>query len=275
MIPKQDIQTHTIFSDGKNTIEEMVEESIKIGLESIIISDHAKGWVSKGEKIEFFPDKQKYDNYLSQISEVKIKYKNQIKILSALEVEVHIDGSLMLDKGIIDYCSIYPSNKKFGVDLLIGSIHSESFEEDFIQTKYNNSQKRFILIENMCNLIKNKNIDVFAHPFQAIHGHFLDNLSESESNHIINIFVNEWASNHRIFLEINGKKYPSYEQWDYNRYIAGEMKTSDLYFINKYITAGGLFVLGSDAHNLEGLVNTDFSIIDDAGIKSDYIYTFI
>jgi len=275
MILKQDIQTHTVFSDGKNTVEDMIKESIRIGLESVVISDHAKGWISKKQKIDFFSNKEIYIDYLLKINESKFKYKNQINVFSALEVEVDIYGNLKLDKGIIDYISLNPSKKKFGVDILIGSIHSESFEEDFIQTDKDNSEKRSTLIENICNLIKNKNIDVFAHPFQAIHGHFSVNFSELEADQIIDTFINEWVAGHNIFLEINGKKYPDFEQWDYNKYITGEIKTNDFAFINKYKMRGGLFVLGSDAHSLEGLMDTDFSILDDINITNDCIYKFI
>ena len=35
-----DLHMHTVFSDGKNTPEEMVEEAIRRGLDTVGISDH-------------------------------------------------------------------------------------------------------------------------------------------------------------------------------------------------------------------------------------------
>ena len=38
-----DLHMHTVFSDGKNTAEEMVLEAIRRGLETVGISDHSSG----------------------------------------------------------------------------------------------------------------------------------------------------------------------------------------------------------------------------------------
>ena len=58
---KQDVQVHTIFSDGKNTLIEMINAAIEAGIGSILISDHARGWVSAtGIKTEFFTTYEKY-----------------------------------------------------------------------------------------------------------------------------------------------------------------------------------------------------------------------
>ena len=38
-----DLHMHTTWSDGKNTPEEMIEEAIRLGLETVGISDHSSG----------------------------------------------------------------------------------------------------------------------------------------------------------------------------------------------------------------------------------------
>ena len=61
-----DLHMHTVFSDGKNTAEEMVQEAISRGLETVGISDHSSGdpcacrlfgcrQKRGGEKKQFFP----------------------------------------------------------------------------------------------------------------------------------------------------------------------------------------------------------------------------
>jgi DNA polymerase (family 10) len=275
MINKQDIQIHTKFSDGQNTLKEMIEEAIKIEVDSIIISDHAKGWFSQnGKEIQFFSNNMEYKDYLNQIESAEKIYNDRIKVFSGLEIEIDIYGDFKLDKGIIDYLKINPLNKKLGVEILIGSIHSESFEEDCLKFDIKDKDKRQYLIQNICNLIKNKSLDVFAHPFQALHGHFSNNLTKKESELIIETFISEWNTGHNIFLELNGKKYPNYEQWEYNKYENEEIELNDLNFIINYKDAGGKFVLGSDAHSVEGLTETNFSIIDEANVKQDNIYIF-
>ena len=198
-----------------------------------------------------------------------------MKIFSALEVEIAIDGGFKLDNGIIEYSKKHADQKKLGVDFLLGSIHSESFQEDCAEQKISEKDKRLILIENMCNLIRNKKIDIFAHPFQAIHGHFSDNLSESETDKIMATFKNEWSSGHNIFFEINGKKYPGYEQWTYNKYEKGEMGTNDKNFLLQYMRQEGKFVIGSDAHTPQGLLDTDLCILSKLNIEEENIFIFL
>lgn len=118
---KQDIQTHTNYSDGENTITEMVESAIDVGIESITISDHAKGWISDdGTKSEFFPTYARYVNYLQQIENAKNVFKNKIKVLSGLEIEISIQGDFKLDAGIIEYTQKHKNQEKFGADILLG-----------------------------------------------------------------------------------------------------------------------------------------------------------
>lgn len=272
---KQDIQTHTNFSDGKNTIMEMLDVAVNIGLKSIVISDHAKGWTSgDGTILEFFPTYKKYISYLQQIENVKDIFSDRIKVFSGLEIEVNIMGDLKLGVGILEYTQKNKGQEKFGVDIILGSIHSESFEDDCKEYKIKNKDKRVRLIENMVNLIRNKNIDVFAHPFQALHGQFSDNLTKEEAERIINAFEIEWQSGHNIFLELNGKKYPIYEQWSYNKYEKRELETHDVNFLHLYKMRGGKFVLGSDAHSTRGLTETDFSVLNKLSINELEIFTF-
>jgi len=229
---QQDIQTHTTYSDGQNTIVEMIEVAIKTGLKSIIISDHARGWVTKDKDyFDFFQTISEYEKYLDELRQAKLLYKDKIKVLSGLEVEIGIDGEMKLSDGIKEYVARYKPDR-FGVDILLGSIHSESFEEDCLKEENTSLvDRRVVLIKNMCNLIRNNKIDVFAHPFQALHGQFSDNLTFEEIKQILSTFKSEWASGHTILFEINGKKYPNYEQWSYNKYEKGEMQTNDLDFL--------------------------------------------
>ena len=73
-----DLHMHTVWSDGKNTPEEMVQEAIRKGLETVGISDHSSGDPC-GMKLE--------DNtaYKAEITRLKEKYAGQIRVLCGLE----------------------------------------------------------------------------------------------------------------------------------------------------------------------------------------------
>ena len=73
-----DLHMHTTWSDGKNTPEEMIEEAIRLGLETVGISDHSSGDPC-GMTLEQSAD------YRAEIAALKEKYAGQIRVLCGLE----------------------------------------------------------------------------------------------------------------------------------------------------------------------------------------------
>lgn len=104
---KGDLHTHTIFSDGDNTPEEMVLSAIEKGLSYIGFSDHAPMDFDDGCAM----DAGKLPAYAAEINRLKEKYKNQITIYLGLEMD-----SLSPDPGI-------------ALDYRIGSVHYLEMED--------------------------------------------------------------------------------------------------------------------------------------------------
>ena len=73
-----DLHMHTTWSDGKNTPEEMIEEAIRLGLETVGISDHSSGDPC-GMTLEQSAE------YRAEIAALKEKYAGQIRVLCGLE----------------------------------------------------------------------------------------------------------------------------------------------------------------------------------------------
>ncbi len=92
-----DLHMHTVFSDGKNTAEEMVQEAVRRGLETVGISDHSSGDPC-GMKLE------ENVRYKAEIARLKEKYAGQIRVLCGLERDFISDD-------FADY------------DYVIGSVH--------------------------------------------------------------------------------------------------------------------------------------------------------
>ncbi len=84
-----DLQVQTNWTDGQNSIEEMVEEAIKLGLEYICITDHTKSLAMTGGC-----DEEKLLKQMQEIDKLNLKYKGKIKILKGAEVNILKDGSL-------------------------------------------------------------------------------------------------------------------------------------------------------------------------------------
>ena len=104
---KSIIHSHSKWSDGNNTIEEMVVVAIKKGLEYLVISDHSKS--------AFYANGLREDRIIAQhqqIEELNKKYPG-FRIFKSIECDILNDGSLDYDDEILS-----------SFDLVIASIHS-------------------------------------------------------------------------------------------------------------------------------------------------------
>ena len=90
MLQKYDLHTHTVFSDGKSTPEEMILSAIDKGFYAIGLSDHAY----TGEEVSWWMSKKETDEYLALIPQLKEKYKNKITVLLGTEYDAFSLGSL-------------------------------------------------------------------------------------------------------------------------------------------------------------------------------------
>lgn len=98
----RDLHTHTVFSDGKNTPEEMVLAAIEKGLDTIGISDHSHTPFDSSPCMK----KEKLDEYFAELSRLKDKYKGKIEVLCGIEQDYYSDMPAP------DFC-----------DYVIGSVH--------------------------------------------------------------------------------------------------------------------------------------------------------
>ena len=101
------IHSHSKWSDGTNTLEEMAEECIKRGLEYLVISDHSKAAAyANGLTEERIREQHK------QIDQLNNQYK-PFKIFKSIECDILGDGSMD-----------YTNNILSTFDLVIASVHS-------------------------------------------------------------------------------------------------------------------------------------------------------
>ena len=86
-----DYHTHTIYSHGKGTIEQNVQEAIKHGLKAVAITDHGFGQPFAG----ITP--KKFEVMKQEVKELREKYP-QIRILLGVEANIiKKDGTIDLD----------------------------------------------------------------------------------------------------------------------------------------------------------------------------------
>lgn len=102
------IHCHTTYSDGKNTLDEMVEATRERGYAYILITDHSQ---SAGYAGGLKPDRVKKQQ--AEIAALNKKLKG-FRVLSGIESDIRIDGSLDYDEDVLA-----------GFDLVIASVHNK------------------------------------------------------------------------------------------------------------------------------------------------------
>lgn len=242
---------HSDYCDGKNTLEEMVQAGIAVGLTSLGLSSHfplpfSNDWTMKQEKLE---------NYLDDVKKLKEKYASAIELYCGMEIDYFVDRQDISDlaKTVLsrlDYTimSIHTMGKTTGDCVFYIDESRQNFEQG-IQEYYYGDNQAFIKdyyqgIETMVkrfepdilghiDLIKkyNRNNYFFnekEHWYQETVCSCLDGIAETQTRMEINTGAN---------MRVPGVgRYPS--DW-----MIPEMRKRDI-----PITIGG------DSHCVEGIV---------------------
>lgn len=163
---KGDLQSHSDWSDGQNTIKEMANEAQNKGYEYIALTDHSQGLsVAEGLSSEEIQQRRE------EIKEAQEEF--EIEIMDGIEVDIKKDGSLDMDHETLEE-----------LDIVLGAIHSNFKMDEEKQT------------ERIVEAFETGLIDIFAHPTGR-------KIGEREG---YNIYINkiiESAQKNDVILEIN------------------------------------------------------------------------
>ena len=84
---KIDLHTHTTFCDGKNTPEEMVEEAVRRGMETIGLCVHTHTPFDE----RYCASPEGIREFLAETGQLKDEYKGQIRVLAGAEQDLYSD----------------------------------------------------------------------------------------------------------------------------------------------------------------------------------------
>ena len=85
----RDLHTHTLYSDGKNTPEEMILAAIERGLDEIGISDHVYTFFDHS----YCMRKEEIESYKAEIAALKEKYEGRISVKCGVEYDLYSTAS--------------------------------------------------------------------------------------------------------------------------------------------------------------------------------------
>lgn len=131
-----DLQMHSTWSDGANSIAELAQAALERGLEYILISDHSQSLAIAGGLSLDDLRRQRED-----IRAVNESLGGKLRVLAGVEVEVRADGSLD-----------YPDEVLAELDLVLASLHTG------LRTGREKTTARLLAA------IHNPHVDIVAHP---------------------------------------------------------------------------------------------------------------
>jgi DNA polymerase (family 10) len=130
-----DFHTHTVYSDGANTIEEMALAAIERGYEYLVITDHSQGLgVAGGLGADDFAQQQ------AEIAAINERLA-PFRVLSGVELEIRTDGALDL-----------PDDVLARFDVVVASVHLGL------------RQERETMTRRITAAIDNPHVDIIGHP---------------------------------------------------------------------------------------------------------------
>lgn len=164
---KGEFHVHSTYSDGKNTIAEMVAKAKELGYKYLAVSDHSHSLrVARGVSPADLKRKRK------EIDALNAKEKS-FHVLLGSEVEIDSDGKLDYNERILA-----------DLDIVVAAVHS-GFQQSSRQ-----------LTKRLVNACKNKHVNIIAHPLGV---HF----GKREPYDVDFDEVCRAAADHNVFLEIN------------------------------------------------------------------------
>ncbi|MDY2888703.1 MAG: HAD hydrolase-like protein [Candidatus Caccosoma sp.] len=216
---------HAIGSD-----EEYVIEAIKAGYQTLGFSDHV-----------MIPTLSRNDEYFESISLLKEKYKNQIDIKIALEVEyypAYLDYyKSLLDSKRVDYF-VFGNHGTMLTNEKVGRESQISFIDPFDDDSYLD-----LYYETLKKAVETKMFKYIAHPDVFLKGY------EKWDEKAINLThkIAKLLKDNDLYAELSGSGYRSRKRVLYN---GKELPAYPFYEFFKILKEYDLkFVLGCDAHS--------------------------
>lgn len=116
------LHSHSLFSDGKNSIEEMTKAAIQAGLKTLAFTDHSPIFIDSDCNMDI----NQFPAYLAEIERCRQLYP-QITLLKSLEID-YVQESVLL-----------PAEIRSQLDFSLASLHFLLKEGEYLMIDYSSS----------------------------------------------------------------------------------------------------------------------------------------
>jgi len=153
-VPLVEQHCHTDFTDGNNSVQEMIQSAIDKGLNRIVITEHVQSgspWTSK---------------FINEVESLKLKFSDQINIEYGFEAKlINYDGEIDIKSSLLR-----------SAPLILGAVHGYVIDgesckfHDFDDITTDEALE--LEIRGIEALTKNKYVDIIAHPLGVFERRF-------------------------------------------------------------------------------------------------------
>lgn len=235
----QDFHIHSITSDGKNTLEDIVKAGIDLKLQKIGFSDH--GYTEFD--LSYCVPLDRLQEYKEEVKRLKSKYKSKIDIYLGIEMDYYSDISKDDFDYIIGSCHyVYKDNKYLSID------YKKEYTINFVKEYYQNDYLLFAedYYNNMADIVNKTGADIIGH-FDLI-------TKYNENNELFDMRGEKYLSIARNAID----KLISYNKpFEVNTgAISRGYRTNaypDLPLLEYIYKRGGKVILSSDSHSKDNL----------------------
>lgn len=133
---KAELHAHTTASDGKMSLDELVQCAIDRGFHTIAVTDHSRSSAQAGGL-----SVERLHQQREEIDEARERFGKQITILAGSEVDILSDGSLDYDDEILAW-----------LDIVVASPHAALTQDPKTATK------------RLLKAIEHPNVNIIGHP---------------------------------------------------------------------------------------------------------------
>lgn len=130
-----DLQSHSTWSDGFNTLEEIAQAAAALGYEYLAITDHAHLFGANGDPMTAFEQRRR------EIEELNERLNGRPYLLNAIEVNILADGTLLAPDAMLQ-----------SAQLVLAGVHDD------------HGQPPEQMTQRLLRALEHPAVDILAHP---------------------------------------------------------------------------------------------------------------
>ena len=246
---RYDLHTHSLFSDGRDSVLDMVRAAEAAGLDTLAVTDHVEADRWGNLIVDWL------DGLLREVEAIRGKAK--IRLLVGIEASlIDLKGRATITPQVYNLVDLVLCGIEWGTSGI-----AQNPPENKVALQRN-------LVTAYGNLAMNPWVDIIAHPFNL--GRFPSPLRLSEiATSAVREIAAAFREGNKVF-ELNNTLW-----WWFPNQSPEEVLRDYARIVEEFAVAGVKFVWGSDAHSLHGVGNLRWveRLAQIVGLKPEHFLT--